>query len=105
MDNLRNCPTRNEALILTILLKHVAKCAIQQSIFILKGVLLALIMGIFSDRFFNNLAGLLMVVCLGLITYVIIAEYQKSHRINSDLRAVLDQSERMDCDHDDVFFH
>ena len=99
MDNLRNCPTRNEALILTILLKHVAKCAIQQSIFILKGVLLALIMGIFSDRFFKHLAVLLMVVCLGLITFVIIAEFQKLHRINRELRAVLHQSEILD--HDD----
>ena len=85
----------------TILLKHVDKRASQQTIFILKGVLLALIMGIFSDRFFNNLAGLLMVVCLGLITYVIIAEYQKLHRINRELRAVLDYSERTDRDHND----
>ena len=99
MDNLRNCPTRNEALILTILLKHVAKCAIQQSIFILKGVLLALIMGIFSDRFFKHLAGLLMVICLGLITYMIIAELKKLSRINRELSAVLDQTERMDHDH------
>ena len=41
MNNLRKCPTQNEALIFTILLKHVDKRAIQGTIFILKGVLFA----------------------------------------------------------------
>ena len=68
MDNLHNCPTRNEALIFTLLLKHVDKRAIQGTIYILKWVLLALMMAIFSDRFLKHLSGFLVFICAGLLS-------------------------------------
>ena len=86
-------------MIFTILLKHVDKRAIQGIIHFLKGVLLALMMSFFSDRFFKRLSELLVLICAALV--VIMLSLRKLHRINQKLMAVLDQSERLVCDHDD----
>ena len=77
MDNLSNIPTRSDVLIFTILLKHVDKRAIQGTIYVLKGVLIALMKSIFSERFFKHLSGFLVLICAAIIVYIIIAEYHK----------------------------
>ena len=64
----------------------------------LKGILCALIMGVFSGQLYKYLAILLFLACVALVTYVLISEYEKLNKINTQLRAILFQSENLNND-------
>ena len=82
----------------SVLLKHSDKKSCQQTIFILKGILCALIMGVLSGQLYKYLAIFLLLAYVALVTYILINEYEKLNKINNQLHAVLLQLENLNND-------
>ena len=83
----RNCNhlSKSESLIFSVLLKHSDKRNCEQTIFVLKCIILSMVMGACSGSIYKYLAVFLFVSCIALAVYLLICEYQNLAYINLQL--------------------